>query len=1412
MSFDLFGPATRCDIRLGYIDPNQGFVDGLTLNDANKYAKLNPGTTFIFRTRDRIRFLRINEVNKLTGDDLTPDSSADGSAGCQGITGLDIYDDDNNIKPEVFVERNPRVRFSGGGGIGAKGNPVFGDDGSLLAVDVIDGGWGYQYAPITEIFDPFGIGSGAVTRSIMIGDPQYPDCKFSKTFITYENEEDFEEPDLTICSPESSGGFGRRYNAEGVDVGPWDPTVYANFGDSPIKVELQRYQDFLLSLQGGQKINISDNIIRNWWTTRRFRPLRVISANKRSRVVHEVDYPAWSEFMNRNAVSPVPPSNVPGSDFAGIEYTMEWEENFPYDGTYIFRYLADNIGSLYLDNELLGSTKRFKGNPDKVKKIIKAGIHKIRFDLENIPIYEKVKTQLDKGGCPSLIDFKITTDAQFANGIKIPGLNIDFSKRFKGDQLNESFQREVALGREYDVEVTSPQSKNIRLRTRGESVLQLEELDDNDWQDLVCSVSCGRFIKINGNKCKLIFDAPPSQSNSSKSIEGSETAVVFDTISFQNKADRKLWRIDPTAGRDGDFINKYGILPFNPIGDVAKKEDKEGVHIIRWEYVDFPVSGNYTIETMVDDDVNIFIGNRSGGGRAHIGNGLRDINDGGDEVIIRKKGFLPGTSIGTGKDVQTRYFEAGKYRIRAELFQLRGSPIAGGNPMALAIRIKTTFREKSIISAKSWNENPMGIALSIDAPMPPVPQEPKPVQEGRCPNNPIWTTRFPGSSQTWYPVTHPAWSPFTNRFATSPVPPLGTPGSDNGGQVFRTTWVIEAPYEGFYGMKGTVDNSGRILIDDNEILRGGYFAGASFSGQRTLENFRSETPQVVKFPLSEGKHTITVEVENQKTDTFKTVKKKIFSTADWTAPTKVVRRNDEVEFRITSDASFKNGIELVGEFKYEKSFGKTQLNERVIKSLEVGKVYNVIFTSDPGTKKGEIRLRGAGQNVVQMEDFDDFDWSDIVCTASKGRFYDFQGGKSTGRCKYIIEGPSSVSGGTSSGTAKDGVTYEGPRITSYRKGFLSPVFSELFAPTEEIQGKTWVMKWHNVDFPKSGRYNIVAEVDDSVDIFIDGESIGRATLSKGNVGNIVNNIDFTATKGKRTVELRLNNLRFPNTSFQQNPTVLRLEITTPVDVSTGISKPWSDNPVGVSAVLIPPPCPKEIDGKGRVCRVVVDDPGNGYPKPPDGGTAASTYPATIKLDGVEIINPGINYNCGVDRLVMEPNNGVKLTYDCDTFGRIINVNVEPETPDGTYGAGPPDGGPASIIPPFGRGFTRQPEIRMITDTGINFQAVPRFVVERDPIDPDILPEQILQVTDLVGLKQTGFIFGRPYYGQVFYKEGVRYAGVYETPGQLIQVYDTLQESINAEVTTPPSAILRQGTDIRSNNPRLNIPGSPENLS
>jgi hypothetical protein len=1676
MSFNLFGPANKCDIRVGYISTTRGYVDGLNRYEANQYAKLNPGTQFILRRRDKIQFMNINEVNKLTPDDLIPDNSAFGKKGCSGVTGLDIYDQDGSIRSDAFDDSKPHVNFSGGNGIGAKANPIFGDDGGLIAVDLIDGGWGYVYPPITEVVDEYGIGAGAVVRSIMIGDPAYSRCAFVETVQTFEDEEDFEEYDLSTCGPSEVVTFGKKFDVNGNEVGVWNPRTYATLKGNPVEIEQQRYQDFLESLRGGTRVNLQDNTVRNWWTTRREKPLQVTALNKKSRTIHKVEHPAWSDFMNRYAVSPVPPSNVPGSDFAGIEHSLEWEENFPYDGDYNFRYAADNVADIYLDNILIGRTKRFKDSPDKLKRFVSEGVHRIRVDLENIPIFktltkqrkekEYIQTEFEvygqgtqkhraikfaftsEGGEHSFVldnvqknrksykknikvlrntNYKVVAVADSAktepqigervykieysnkasstsgkrvvnkgkkiefdddatNGFDInasfkivsssPGLVAKFSDDGSSLVVKGKSSGDVTLKFEWNdnprtsglsvgsitigdktwsqsgekgdisktininkisntksnsgiVEQGTMQSFGVSDKERGNKPSKIIFADyvgsANDNDDMQVRVDRGTFTATNkkritgvgpqGKQTRGTFDltfrvdAKPGSGGSSSSNSGFETDEIFNTKEFINSADRKLWRMNPEAGRDGDFLSRFGVLPFNPDTKKATTDDFDGTHVIRWEYVDFPITGNYNFEIMADDSAEIYIGNRSGGGQKSIGNGLRDINNGGDETIIRKQGFsAPGKS--TGKSFETRFFEAGKYRIRVELKQVRGKPLAEGNPMAFAMRIKTTFKEKKVVSAKSWNQNPMGVAISIDSPLPPAPQEPKPQQEGRCPNNPFWTTRFPGSQDRWFPVTHPAWSAFTNRYAMSPVLPLSTPDSDNGGQIFRTSWVVEAPYDGFYGMKGTVDNGGRILVDDRVILEG----GTSFNG-KTLKGFKTDFPDIVKFPLQEGKHTITVEVINQETEKFKTVKKKIFDTKDWLTKPKAAtsgkshkityiglnrqggdntypirtegasstagRRVKDNGRTIEFDDDASNGFDVNASLKIQStSSGVTAKfngdgSEMIVKgsgdislkfewndnpktsglsvgTLKVGRGENVSFTAaqtgEKGSKSKTIKVGGGGgSNPIRVSSngkkitIDDnpangFDvnttfeivsgkakfsqdgqsiegdgkvdiklsWDDdpgnsgvaVEKIKIKGVTWTQSGRRGKQKQSVELKGGSPASG--LSGGTKGGVTYAGPtELASYRKGFLSPLFQEINEPTEEIQGKTWVMRWENVDFPVDGRYKIRTECDDVARIFIDGVRVQTARLGVRDIkADPVRYESFNATKGKKTVEIRLRNIRIPNTSFQENPTVVKMDITTDINVSTGRSKPWTTNPVGISAVIIPPPCPLKVVGKGRVCQVIVDDPGNGYPKPPDSGTGDSTYPVTLELEGVDVVNTGINYNCGVDQLVIEPSNGVKLTYECDTFGRITNVNVEPETP-GT---------------PVGRGFTRQPQIRMITDTGINFQAVPRFRVVRDPVDPDILPEQILQVTDLVGLKQTGYIDGRPYYGQVFYKEGVRYAGVYETPGQLIQVYDTLQESIDGEVTTRPSAILRQGTDISSNDPRLNIPGTTDSLS
>ena len=191
---------------------------------------------------------------------------------------------------------------------------------------------------------------------------------------------------------------------------------------------------------------------------------------------------------------------------------------------------------------------------------------------------------------------------------------------------------------------------------------------------------------------------------------------------------------------------------------------------------------------------------------------------------------------------------------------------------------------------------------------------------------------------------------------------------------------------------------------------------------------------------------------------------------------------------------------------------------------------------------------------------------------------------------------------------------------------------------------------------------------------------------------------------------------------------------------------------------------------------------------------------TIKLKEIIIDTPGINYNPD-DPVDIGNNGGGTKAHICemDSYGRIKKICLDDD--DGEDGSGT-----------IGVGITGYPRVTIDSPTGSGFRGIPVVEVVPDPVDPTIDRDKLLQVTDLVGVNQTGYYDGRAYYGAIFYKDGVKYAGYYETAGQLVQIYDTLQESIDAQVTTPASAILRQGTDISSDNPRLDIPGTPDNLT
>ena len=365
-----------------------------------------------------------------------------------------------------------------------------------------------------------------------------------------------------------------------------------------------------------------------------------------------------------------------------------------------------------------------------------------------------------------------------------------------------------------------------------------------------------------------------------------------------------------------------------------------------------------------------------------------------------------------------------------------------------------------------------------------------------------------------------------------------------------------------------------------------------------------------------------------------------------------------------------------------------------------------------------------------------------------------------------------------------------PTLATYRRGSLGPFLSPFFPfgtseSGDRLQGRTWEMVWENVEFPIAGDYKMEIEADDVLEVFI-GENLSNSFGSEGykSIGQTrvfkgVEVFKFSLPKsGKRDIKLILQNAKIPGTSFQQNPTVAACKITCEVPVEVADQRSWLTNPVGISAVLLAPPCKRQVGGGGTVTAVDIVEPGNTYPPPGPGG-----IPSQVILTEIGIGKAGLGFTTG-DQICIVKEDGTK---DCYTptvgeFGKITGIPITP-TP-----------------------ITRTPVIT----SRIPFIPTIKTTVRIDT--PEVDPETVIQITDLAGLKQTGYVEGRPYYGEVFYKDGTPFAGRYETAGRLIQVYATLQESIDAEVTTRPSAIQRSGTDINSNNPRLNIPGTPDNLA
>ena len=248
MSFNIFDAPSLRDVKVGYISTDRGYVSGVGLWDANVYAKRNPGTTFVFQTREKTQYLTINEVNE-----LTPNHLQSNAEDCKGIQ-MDKKSEDAPVQ----------VIFMGGGGIGAKANPIIGRDGALIGVDMVSRGFGYKYTPTVEVRDESGIAAGAVV-TVGIGTT-------ATVYQSYDDEEDFEEyfpPHILALAPaiipndilavlpsDTQGvGFGDVFSPDGKNLGSWNPNRYVDPSATPFQETVESYIKTLSELQ------------IPWWTT-----------------------------------------------------------------------------------------------------------------------------------------------------------------------------------------------------------------------------------------------------------------------------------------------------------------------------------------------------------------------------------------------------------------------------------------------------------------------------------------------------------------------------------------------------------------------------------------------------------------------------------------------------------------------------------------------------------------------------------------------------------------------------------------------------------------------------------------------------------------------------------------------------------------------------------------------------------------------------------------------------------------------------------------------------------------------------------------------------------------------------------------------------------------------------------------
>jgi len=270
-----------------------------------------------------------------------------------------------------------------------------------------------------------------------------------------------------------------------------------------------------------------------------------------------------------------------------------------------------------------------------------------------------------------------------------------------------------------------------------------------------------------------------------------------------------------------------------------------------------------------------------------------------------------------------------------------------------------------------------------------------------------------------------------------------------------------------------------------------------------IYNWRENNPRAKKIFLSKGLHKIEIEVENGKTNTYEKIDKKVFSTKDWLFPPKSQTITTTGNVGTTREEWVKVDDVYVPPVSGR---GGTSIPE------------NASFHRyNEGTYYKGKRIRSGGDWNDTNPNNNYIEW-DSNTRLTLGKYHGSRFGIAVWNKKVIAENQTTATTTTTTSTeivnqspAAKGVVYEGPTpIANYKGDFISPVFQNVNAfPNEEIQGKTWIFRWSNVDFPVDGQYTLESEADDELIIRVDGVKVGVSKVFEGR-----RKTTFNATKGK----------------------------------------------------------------------------------------------------------------------------------------------------------------------------------------------------------------------------------------------------------------------------------------------------------